>query len=312
MKNYLPSQKHLSDMKNKECLSRYVLIIRLLIDNKKATIQEIQRSLNQASDRSGIDFNVSTRTLERDINDICDIFRMNIEYSRSQRAYFIDEESFDPYYTEKLIQYLEIFHSLKMIDSIKEIFHFDHQKPLGTQHLSQLIAATKNRQIIHLIYNKNWENEQSECELLPLLLKEFKGRWYVLAKRLIDGKIRTYSLDRVVSISLLNKHGAPPEGVAHYFDNCFGIFSMDTLQPEEVVLRFTKEAGKYVKEAKLHASQEIISETDKEISIRLHLLITLDFIMELLSYGDSLEVISPQHLRTEMGKRLQKAADKYK
>lgn len=299
-------------MKNKECLSRYVIIIHTLQDNKKATIKDIQKSLKDASYSYGFDFNVSKRTLERDMIDISDIFRMNIDYSHSERAYSIDEESFDPIYTGKLIEHLEIFHSLKMLDNIKDIFHFDNKKPLGTQHLSQMIAAIKNRQIIYLIYNKDWENDKSECELLPLLLKEFKGRWYVLAKRLSDGKIRTYSLDRVVSFSLLNKHDIPPEGIAHYFDNCFGIFSKDDLQPEEVVLRFTKKAGKFVKEATMHSSQEIISDTETEISIRLHLLVTLDFIMELLSYGESVEVISPQHLRNEMQERLQKAADIYK
>ncbi|MDD4821912.1 MAG: WYL domain-containing protein [Bacteroidales bacterium] len=299
-------------MKNKECLSRYVLIIRIIQRNQKATIKDIQRGLKEASNCFDVDFNVSKRTLERDMIAISDIFRMNISYSYSDRSYSIDEESFDPKYTEKLIEHLEVFHSLKMLDNIKEIFHFDNKKPLGTQHLSQMIAAIKNRQIIYLIYNKDWENQKTEFELLPLLLKEYKGRWYVLAKRLSDGKIRTYSLDRVVSFSLLNKHDTPPEGVAHYFDNSFGIFSKDGQQPEEVVLRFTKEAGKFVKEATLHSSQEIISYTEKEISIRLHLLVTLDFIMELLSYGESVEVISPQHLRNKIRERLQKATDLYK
>jgi len=299
-------------MKNKECLSRYILIIRRLQHNQKATFEDIEKCLNEASMITGEDYTISKRTFQRDIKAINEIFKTHITHSQPEFAYYIDEESCDPEYTDKLIEHLEIFHSLKMLDNIKGIFHFDNRKPLGTQHLSQMIAAIKNRQQIHLTYNKNWDNNYTERILLPLLLKEFKGRWYVLAKWMDNGKVHTYALDRVVTFSLLDKHCTPPEGVAQYFDNSFGIFCKDDLQPEEVVLHFTKEAGRFVKEATMHSSQEIISETEIYLTIRLHLLVTLDFIMELRAYGESIEVLSPQHLRDEMRERLQKAADMYK
>lgn len=299
-------------MKNKECLSRYTHIIRRLQRNQKATLKDIEKCLNEASIKSGEDYSISQRTLQRDLEAINEIFKIHISYSRQEGAYCIDEESFDPEYTDKLIEHLEIFHSLKMLDNIKGIFHFDNKKPLGTQHLIKMIAAIKNRQQIHLIYNKNWDNIYTERVLLPLLLKEFKGRWYVLAKRMDTGKERIYSLDRVIDFSLLDKHGIPPEGVAQYFENSFGIYCKDDLQPEEVILRFTAKAGRFVKEATMHPSQEIINETETDLTIRLHLLVTFDFIMELLSYGELIEVLSPQHLRDEMRERLQKAADMYK
>jgi len=185
-------------MKNKECLSRYTHIIRRLQRNQKATLKDIEKCLNEASIKSGEDYSISQRTLQRDLGAINEIFKIHISYSCQEGAYCIDEESFDPEYTDKLIEHLEIFHSLKMLDNIKGIFHFDNKKPLGTQHLIKMIAAIKNRQQIHLIYNKNWDNIYTERVLLPLLLKEFKGRWYVLAKRMDTGKERIYSLDRVI------------------------------------------------------------------------------------------------------------------
>lgn len=79
-----------------------------------------------------------------------------------------------------------------------------------------------------------------------------------------------------------------------------------------MVLRFSSEAGRFVKEATLHHSQEVISDTDSDFTIRLNLLITFDFVMEILSYGDQIEVLSPPELRMQIAETLKKAAEKYK
>lgn len=79
-----------------------------------------------------------------------------------------------------------------------------------------------------------------------------------------------------------------------------------------MVLKFSPEAGRYVKEAVLHHSQEVVSDSCDDFTIRLNLLITFDFVMEILAYGEHIEVISPPELRAQVAERLIKAIKNYK
>jgi predicted DNA-binding transcriptional regulator YafY len=62
----------------------------------------------------------------------------------------------------------------------------------------------------------------------------------------------------------------------------------------------------------LHHTQEVIANNEKELRIKLKLCITHDFIMELLSYGDTLKVIKPDILIDEVKVAHQNAFKQYK
>ena len=299
-------------MRNKDCISRCLHILCRLKRDQKATFAQIQRYLSDMSILTGEDYNISIRTFQRDLETIRELFLIDIRYSRGEGIYSFSEEFANDLLSERLVESLEVFHSLKMMDNLSGIFHFETRPPLGTHHLTNMITAIKNKRIIKLVYNKNWERNYSERTVLPLLLKEFKGRWYVVAKCMDTDELRTYSLDRIVEFCIQEKRAVNTEDLSGYFHHSFGIYGSTKLQPREVVLRFSSQAGRFVKEATLHHSQEIISDTATDFTIRLNLLITFDFVMEILSYGEQIEVLSPPELRTQIAETLKKAAEKYK
>lgn len=195
---------------------------------------------------TGEDYTISIRTFQRDLDAICELFLIDIPYSRIEGLYYIDDAFSDEIQSERLMESLEVFHSLKMRSNLGDIFHFETRPLLRTEHLSRMIFAIKNKRIITLTYNKNWENQYTERIVLPLLLKEFRGRWYV-------------------------------------------------------------------KGAVLHHSQKVIEDTAEAFVVKLYLsIITFDFIMEILGYGELVEVLPPAELRTQVSERLKKAAEKYK
>lgn len=299
-------------MRTKECISRCLHIVRRLKRGQKATFLDIQQYLNQMSVLTGEDYNISIRTFQRDLEAIRELFLIDIRYCRTEGLYQIGDEFADEVLSERLMESLEVFHSLKIADSLNGVFHFEPRPPLGTEHLSRMISAIKSRKLITLIYNKNWENRLTEQTLLPIMLKEFRGRWYVVAKRMDINEVRTYSLDRVVDFSILNRHATPPDNLDSYFKYSFGIYGMSNPSPQEVILKFSHEAGRYVKEAVLHHSQEIISDSCDEFTVRLNVLVTFDFVMEIMGYGEHVEVVSPPELRTQVTERLIKALENYK
>ena len=299
-------------MRTKDCISRCLHIIRRLKRGQKASFTEIQRYLNEMSALTGEDYTISIRTFQRDVDTIRELFLIDIRYSRTEGLYAINDEFSDEVLSERLMESLEVFHSLQMMDNLSSIFHFETRPPLGTEHLSRMIFAIKNKRIITLTYNKNWENQFTKRILLPLLLKEFRGRWYVVAKRMDTDAIRIYSLDRVVGFIIQEKQAAPPANVENYFYYSFGIYVKTGPNPQEVVLKFSPDAGRYVKDAVLHHSQQLMEDSAEAFVVKLYLSITFDFVMEILGYGELVEVISPAELRAQVSDRLKKAEEKYK
>ena len=59
------------------------------------------------------------------------------------------------------------------------------------------------------------------------------------------------------------------------------------------------------------ASQEIIEDNEDELVFRLKIYVTFDFIMELLSYGESIEVLKPAFLRETVKNKLKSALSLY-
>ena len=92
------------------------------------------------------------------------------------------------------------------------------------------------------------------------------------------------------------------------FENSFGIISTLDETPEEIVLSFDSDQGKYIKTLPLHHSQEILVDDDDEFRIKLTLFPTYDFEREILSHGSSVKIISPlsfkNHLKSEVKKMM--------
>jgi len=148
----------------------------------------------------------------------------------------------------------------------------------------------------------------------PYALKEFKNRWYVVAKDVEDKQIKSFGLDRLSDLDITKRKFQMPHdfNVNDHYKYCFGIISPNDNPLEEVILSFTEEQGKYIKTLPLHHTQEILIDTKKEFRIKLQLYITYDFKMELLSYGDKVKVIAPKSLAEDIKKSLRDALGRYK
>jgi hypothetical protein len=84
------------------------------------------------------------------------------------------------------------------------------------------------------------------------------------------------------------------------FQHSFGIYSDESYPIENIILSFDKADGNYLKTVPIHQSQEIIEETENNITLKLTLRITEDFVMALLSRSWSLKVIEPVSLKNRI------------
>jgi len=278
-------------MSKRGYISRYLLIIKKLKIKPYSTYQELQDYINNQLDHlqmqdDTLDIGFSKRTLQRDIREIRNIFGVDIEYSKPSKGYFVSQGEMSNMNFQRMMEEFDIFNSLNLAQDLAPFIHLEKRKPKGTENLYGLLHAIKNKLQIKFSYQKFWEDEISERKAEPYSLKEFKNRWYLLAKNGKDGNIKAFALDRLTNLEITNRPFELPvaDNIDENFSYCFGIISPTDQEPQEIILSFDPFQGKYIKSLPLHETQQILVDNEDELQIQLRLFLTHDLLMELLSW----------------------------
>jgi predicted DNA-binding transcriptional regulator YafY len=254
------------------------------------------------------------RTFQRDKKAILDSYAIEIVYNYSNQTYRIINSP-----AELGLQFMEAFELLNAVlqeENFAGHLLFDNRKALGMVHFQPLIKAIKNRVVVRFDYQKFDGEEITKRKVEPYALKEFKGRWYLLAMDMEDLEIKTFGLDRMSFVDITKKKFEYPGlyDPQEVFKNCFGITAPYKGQRiEELILEFTPRQYNYVKSYPLHDSQRDLDGIgpDGQRLIALNICLNYDLEMELLSYGDQVRVVAPAHFKKKMGERLKRAAGNY-
>ncbi len=305
-------------MSKRGYISRYLLLLKKLQQQPYANFKEIEEYLDyqfqflqQRDDHLNIGF--SQRTLQRDIKEIDIMFGITIEYSPRQRGYFIVQKSSENMNFTRMLEAFDMFQSLNLAQDLAPHVHLEKRKPQGTEHLYGLLHAIKNRYRVMFTYEKFHEEEFSQRQTEPLVLKEYRNRWYLLAKDCGDGMIKTFALDRITHLQISNQLFDFPMGynVEEYFNFCFGIERPNKGKPEEILLSVTAHQAKYIKTLPLHYTQEIVKENEDEAWVKLKVFPTHDLYMEIMSLGEQVKVLKPKGLAEKVADGHRSAWMKY-
>jgi predicted DNA-binding transcriptional regulator YafY len=305
-------------MSKRAFLSRYILIIKIIKAKPYITLKEIERQLENKlgvliEKDETMNVGLSKRTIGRDIKDIRNLFDIDIEYVKKQKGYIIHQNNMEDNYFDQMIEAVDIFNALNLAQNAAPFIHLEKRRPQGTEHLFGLLHAIKNKYQVGFVYQKFWEDKPSLRLVEPFALKEFKNRWYLMAKDNKDNRVKSFALDRLSNLDITNK---PFESPIHYnieenYKYCFGIINPDDEPPQDVVLSFEPTQGKYIKTLPLHHTQKVLVDNEDELRIQLKLCLTFDFTMELLSHGDNVKVLQPKVLVEEIKAAHEKAAGQY-
>ncbi len=305
-------------MSKRAYIHRFLLILKKLKVKPYTTYEDLRdfiesqlEYLQMNDDRLNMGF--SKRTLQRDINEIRNLFGVDIEYSKTAKGYFINQSEVENMNFQRMIESFDMFSSLKLAQDLTPFIHLEKRRPLGTENLYGLLHAIKNRLQIKFSYQKYWEDEKSHRKANPYAMKEFKDRWYLMAKDSKDGIVKSFPLDRLKDLEITNKTFESPRNydIEEVYRYCFGIISPNDEVPQEIVLSFDPVQGRYIKSLPLHETQEVLVDNEDEIRIRLKLCITYDFIMELLSHSDNVKVLKPARLVKDIKMAHEKAYKQY-
>jgi predicted DNA-binding transcriptional regulator YafY len=282
-------------MSKKEAITRYSLIVKKL-EQRPCTFAELSAYLQRQSEFGAYNFTVSKRTFQRDVEEIRTILNKDIQYDYSRKVYFIEDGDTDML-QGRLLEAFDTFNALNLVEDVSKYIQFERRRPQGAEHFHELLYAIKHGYAVKFNYYKFWDGARTERTVEPYLLKEARSRWYVVAKDTKDQAIKTFGLDRIseLEITRIKIKPATTFNAEQMFSDCFGIINSEHELPQHIVLSFNKIQGQYIKSYPLHHSQKV-TETDNEIKVELHLKITHDFVMELLSFGEHMSVLAPLQL----------------
>lgn len=299
-------------MSKHETLLRHQKIISKLRTFKEATFEEMSDYLKDQSELHEYNLVISKRTFQRDLNEIRSLYNVDIQFDRSQKVYFIEEDE-NPDLNNRMMEAFDFISTLKMSEDLTQYIYFEKRKPKGTNHFYGLLHAIRNRLIIDLSHRKFEYDEPIKRLVEPYGLKESKGRWYLLAKEVDKDKIKTFGLDRIVDFDITKKRFSVPEkyNANEAFNYCFGVINLTDVNPQEIILSFDPFQGNYIKSYPLHESQSIVIDNEEELRIRLFLIVTEDLVMEVLSYAENVRVISPKSLIEEVQQHYKNALNQY-
>jgi len=298
-------------MSKRESISRYNLIIKKL-RNSPASFDEILDYLKLESEIQSYDFAVSKRTFQRDLDDIRSIYNIDIKFSFTEGKYYIASDDEGSGVTDRILEAFDTFNALNIADRLSGYIHFNRRRSSGTEYLYGLLHAIKNKLQITFTYEKYYDGEISRRVTEPYALKESDHRWYLLAYDLRDKIVKSFALDRLSNLDITRRPFQFPRSfdVNEYYRYCFGIISSGNRSPQDIVLKFDPLQGKYIKSLPIHESQKVISE-EGGLTISLKLVLTYDFVMELLSYGQNVKVLKPKKLADKICEIYKEALKQY-
>ncbi len=294
-------------------ISRYILIIRRL-EKGPATFRHISEYLSRASESQDRNFDISIRTLQRDIRDIREQFGIEIANERhGEKRYFIRSRPENDNTGYRLLEACQMHQAIQETEPFRKVLYFDDRKPIGLEYINGLVFACAHRKIIEFTYHTYWNDNMSLRTVHPLALRQALGRWYLVAVDTKDLRLKTFGLDRIDDLdisktSFTEKYDYDISGI---FRNALGVFHDSSQQTQKVVLTVEREQACYLQSYPIHHSQVIVKKQDDEVIVEFHVQVTEDLVMEIMKMGAKVQVLRPAGLRKRIMKEIRELRELY-
>lgn len=332
---------------NKLALIRYKTIDNCLRNRyRKWTLEDlIEKVSDVLYELEGITTGVSKRTIQADIQVMrSDKLGYNAPivvvdrkfYSYSEPDYSITNAPVNQADVEKMkeiVSVLKQFNGFTYFDEMSDMIarlennlyrtthqgrnyiQFENNKLLkGLQHINPLYQVILNKRSLQVEYKSFKAAASQQIICYPYLLKEYRNRWFLIARAKKKKLLMTMALDRIIEFQELEKEPFfDNEGLDfdEYFDNLIGVTKNEADKASKVVLFIDKYNAPYVLTKPLHHSQQLLKEEAHGIIIRIDVVMNFELEREILGFGECMKVLAPRILATRIQKRLNKAMEGY-
>ena len=299
-------------------INKYVWVIETIHRAKKISFEELNKKWLDDDISRGVE--IPKRTFDNWRYAIADMFGLFIENEQKgkYRYYIMNEEDISKNGLRSwLYNTFCVSNALANSQSVKDRILLEYV-PSGQEYLQPIIEAMKENHVINITYHSYWKDDENNFDVQPYCVKLFRQRWYMVARSTYsyyyEQGPRIYALDRIYDLRTTDTTFAMPKdwSAEEYFEGCFGIIADRSIDSQTVKLKVSAGQANYIRDLRLHESQEEI-ERNEEYSIFTYFLRpSFDFQQELLWNGEDMEVLEPIWLRKEIAGKIKRMWNKYK
>ncbi len=276
------------------------------------------------------EFEVSSKSIQRDIEFMRDRMNLPIEYDGIKHGYYYSEEVsafptmhvtegelFSLVVAEKALQqYRGTSFEKPLVSAFKKMsealpdnitvhladwgqsisFLTRAEPVLNLEVFDALGKATARRQQIELLYRKPGQRKTEVRLVDPYHLANINGEWFLFAFDHLRQDIRTFVPARIKTIRPTGKTFERPQkfSLEKRLRDSFGVHSAQG--QFEVVIRFNELVADYIREKKWHDSQKLTERRDGSVELSLKLSSLQEIERWVLSWGGNAVVIKPAEL----------------
>jgi len=289
-------------------------------------------------------FEVTRRTVLRDVDALRDDQGAPIEYDSSKKGYFLSDlswtlpaiqmnrqEVFAFSIAAKLLNafrgtplevdmeslFEKIGRSLEGTVTLNPAALTEHLTVLGEDYVRQdpdmwsaVSVATDGRERVEMEYQK-FDGTVKRYLLEPYHLLAYHGNWYVIGKSMASGKIATFAISRIRELRATGEYfevEAEFDAAAH-IASAFGIVRGEA--PFRVRLRFSPAVAAYIGERVWHPTQRIEEQPDGGVILELETAGWKELVRWILSWQPDVQVLEPSRLRERIREKLAQALEGY-
>ena len=181
---------------------------------------------------------------------------------------------------------------------------------VGLDWFKDVFDAIANSRVLHITYSKFNGSRPYYWDIHPYFLKQYNNRWYLLGLNDYSNKISILALDRIVDMKEVRIDYIPNTSINldEYFQDIVGVTRVDA--PKEIIrLQFSEHRFPYVETKPIHDSQRIVDHSNR--IIELDVIPNKELRALILSFGNDIEVLSPEHVRDEIRAIIEDSLSKY-
>ena len=293
-------------MKPARIFQQYIWIVNTL-RKKRLTLKELSDKWVSEEVADGNPLPRSSFNKYRD--GILDMFGLVIECDSTYHYYISNPDEINKDKTMQwMLSTLTTGLTLRESSAIKDSIILENV-PAGYEFLPVILQAIRQQRTISMGYQKFGFDPYTK-PVDPYTVKLFRQRWYLLADNYERKAV--YSLDRMLSVTLTEQHFERPADFSpeEHFAEYFGVMT-DGTPMEHVVVRAYGKMANFLRTLPLHNSQRELESGDGYTDFSLDIRPSIDFISELQSKIDSLDVLEPQSLKEKMRKILADALSRH-
>lgn len=287
---------------------------------------------------------VSTKTIQRDIEYMKFQMDAPIEYDSSQKGYYFTHQNWflpQVFLSEAEREamaiagkILEQYSGLPAYDDVKTAFEkffsylpkedaalraenalFSFEPPpsssVDREVFRSVQEAAKEQKKLRILYYTAYRNEQTERIVHPYHLRESMGTWYLIAYCEMRQQVLTFAMNRIQVAEQLNENFTVREdfNLEEFLKTAFLMFKGK--QCYKVRICFSPYQARWMRERQWHPTQQVEEQPDGSLVLSFEVENLEAVRFWVLKYGAEAEVLEPEELRQLIRQELSKMIELY-